>query len=124
MAKPKQHPDGFEFFSPWLPAKQWEGMYIIALCSNSGRMYRWRFWRKHTREPGGKPFVLWTLDESSALVDPPADAKLLAECQTFDEPRKLTTPRDKAEATAVVLKRWGDIQRDAASAAKPKAGAT
>lgn len=105
--------DGFEFISPWMPAKVAEGFYILALSAKHGRMWRWRFWRKHEQRQGGKPWVMWVLDESSANVKPGSDDRLLAESETFDDPRRMLSPRDKSAAGAVVLKRWQDIQASA-----------
>lgn len=116
MAKPKAKPpadlerDGFEFLSPWMPSVSTEALYCIGLSPKHGRMWRWRLRRIHDVErETGKPYVYWVLDESSAAVDPGPDSKLLATAQTFDEPRRLTHPRDKLEATATVLGRWERI---------------
>lgn len=103
--------DGFEFISPWMPAKQAEGFYIVALSPKHGAMWRWRFHRVHGKEGGtGRPFVHWVLDESSARVDTPAEGSLLSTATLFDEPKLLTHPRDKHEATTVVLARWSKVQ--------------
>lgn len=102
---------GFEFLSPWMPARDAEAFYTIGFASKHGRMWRWRLRRVHGNDPKtGKAFVTWVLDESTALVEPPVEYAIFATAQTFDEPRTLMHPRDKLAASAVVARRWHIIQ--------------
>lgn len=111
-AEPKREAEGFEFLSPWMPALYKEGFYIVAVQPRSGKLYRWRLWRVHDKSPAtGEPLVYWILDESSAAVDAMPEGALHPTAQTWDEPKRLGTPRDKGEASETVLARWAELSR-------------
>lgn len=99
-------PDGFEFLSPWIPSRNYDGFYMLGVTPKHGQLYRWRFIRKHETPPGHRPLVRWYLDESVAAVEPAPELAMLATAQTWDEPRVMSQPRDKLEAADVVLARW------------------
>lgn len=108
-ARPAPPSDGFEYLTPWIPSRNYDGFYMLGIAPKHGRMYRWRFIRKHETPPGQRPMVSWYLDESVTSVEP--SEELLATADQWDDPRVMSRPRDRSEATAIVLKRWDAIQR-------------
>lgn len=112
---------GFEFISPWMPAKVAEGFYVLAFSAKHARMFRWRLRRVHGRDPEThRAWVVWELDESTSPVEPPIEGAIMATAELWDEPRRLVHPRDKHEASVVVAERWRKIQAAPMGGAVPQ----